>query len=414
MSWEPTRIRFVARRVARRGQPGAELLSVYRDYGVIRKRDRVDNFNKPGDDLSQYLVVDPGDLVLNKMKTWQGSLGVSAHHGIVSPAYYVCRLSDRVHGRFLHHLLRSRPMIAEYGARSKGIRSDQWDLPWSEFADIGIRLPLLGDQQRIADFLDREEPAVGRLQERLRCGLARVLELHAASLEEAIGTDRTAPLKHLGYAVQQGWSPDADDRTPTGGEVGVLRLSAVSTGVFMASQAKAAPAVAPEEAAPYSVRKGDLLLVRASGSLGLLGATCFVHEEPREHLMFPDIVYRLAGSNASLPPELVAALLRTSTARRNIEQAKRGAANNKLRIEDVRNLRVPYPERHRVTSLLTILRRQMHHAEALAAAVSAMVDRLADYREALVAEAVAGDLDFTTFADPKRDEPSALLEGATS
>jgi hypothetical protein len=39
-------------------------------------------------------------------------------------------------------------------------------------------------------------------------------------------------IKHLGYSVEQGWSPDADDREPVGSEAGVLKLSAVSSGRF--------------------------------------------------------------------------------------------------------------------------------------------------------------------------------------
>lgn len=59
------------------------VLSVYREYGVILKDSRDDNHNATSLDTSNYKVVRPGDLAVNKMKAWQGSLGVSEHHGIV-------------------------------------------------------------------------------------------------------------------------------------------------------------------------------------------------------------------------------------------------------------------------------------------------------------------------------------------
>jgi type I restriction enzyme S subunit len=65
------------------------LLSVYRDHGVIPKDSRDDNFNKASEDLSAYQLVEASDLVINKMKAWQGSVGISNHRGIVSPAYFV-------------------------------------------------------------------------------------------------------------------------------------------------------------------------------------------------------------------------------------------------------------------------------------------------------------------------------------
>ena len=132
------------------------MLSVYRDYGVVLREGRDDNYNKPGEDLSAYRVVRTGDLVLNKMKTWQGSLGISEYDGIVSPAYFVARPLTSDSSAFLHHLLRSLPLIAEYGARSKGIRPSQWDLPWDEFQNITVELPSFDKQRAIADYLDRE------------------------------------------------------------------------------------------------------------------------------------------------------------------------------------------------------------------------------------------------------------------
>ena len=50
-----------------------ELLSVYREYGVIKKNSRDDNHNKPSLDISNYKYVGRDFVVMNKMKMWQGS-----------------------------------------------------------------------------------------------------------------------------------------------------------------------------------------------------------------------------------------------------------------------------------------------------------------------------------------------------
>jgi type I restriction enzyme, S subunit len=127
--WPSIPLKALFRRRDETGRPDLPLLSVYRDLGIVLREGREDNYNRPGSDLAAYRIVRPGDLVLNKMKTWQGSLGVSEYLGIVSPAYFVCELVGSAEPRFLHHLLRSQPLIAEYAARSKGIRPSQWDLP---------------------------------------------------------------------------------------------------------------------------------------------------------------------------------------------------------------------------------------------------------------------------------------------
>jgi type I restriction enzyme S subunit len=74
------------------GFPDEQLLSVYRDYGVIPKASRDDNFNKPSDDLGAYQLVQVGDLAINKMKAWQGSVGISSYKGI-PPRQDSCRVS---------------------------------------------------------------------------------------------------------------------------------------------------------------------------------------------------------------------------------------------------------------------------------------------------------------------------------
>ncbi len=162
------------------------LLSVYRDFGVVERAGRDDNHNRPGEDLNAYRVVYPGDLVLNKMKTWQGSLGVSPYHGIVSPAYFVCHQIGVGDPRFLHHLLRSRHMIDKYAAHSKGVRPSQWDLPWDDFASFEVSLPSLMEQKAIADFLDRETNRIDGIIEKKEKMLEILVEHEGSMIKETV------------------------------------------------------------------------------------------------------------------------------------------------------------------------------------------------------------------------------------
>lgn len=153
-----TRVPFWTRfrRVKRSATGDEELLSVYRDYGVIRKSDRDDNFNRPADDLSTYQLVRPADLVINKMKAWQGSVAISALTGIVSPAYFVYERIGDDYPAYLHYLLRSYPMIGRYHAISKGVRPNQWDLDPDALRTLPLALPPLLKQKEAVARLDRE------------------------------------------------------------------------------------------------------------------------------------------------------------------------------------------------------------------------------------------------------------------
>lgn len=155
--WEGLPIKAVTTPISIKNKPDAELLSVYRDYGVIIKSSRDDNHNKASQDLSAYKYVQPTNLVLNKMKTWQGSMGVSEYEGIVSPAYIVCKTDqEKIHSKFLHHLLRCKNYIYEYNRLSYGIRTDQWDMRYDDFKNIPLFLPPKEEQKAIANFIDKK------------------------------------------------------------------------------------------------------------------------------------------------------------------------------------------------------------------------------------------------------------------
>ena len=154
------------RRVKYTNFPDEELLSVYRDYGVIPKSSRDDNHNKASEDLSNYQLIDKGWLVTNKMKAWQGSIAISRHRGIVSPAYYAYKPLSKEHDQFLHYLLRSDPYIALYKRISKGVRVNQWDLEHDALRTAPILLPPYDVQKEIADFLDQEAARVDSLIEK--------------------------------------------------------------------------------------------------------------------------------------------------------------------------------------------------------------------------------------------------------
>jgi len=98
------------------------------------------------------------------MKAWQGSLGVSAHRGIVSGDYEVLRpANDRLLPRFAHLYLRSPRMVAEYAVRSTGIRPSQWRLYWDQLGSVEVPIPPVEEQARIADYLDAQTEKIDAL-----------------------------------------------------------------------------------------------------------------------------------------------------------------------------------------------------------------------------------------------------------
>ena len=154
-NWNVTRMKSVFQNVSIKNHPKEEVLSLYRDLGVVPKNSRDDNHNVTSEDTAQYKFVEKGDLVINKMKAWQGSLAVSDYSGIVSPAYYVCRFrSKNIDKRYIHYLLRCNAYAQEFERLSTGMRIGQWDLGIDDFLRVPVLLPDASEQATIATYLD--------------------------------------------------------------------------------------------------------------------------------------------------------------------------------------------------------------------------------------------------------------------
>lgn len=155
--WVKCSVKQIMKNKSIKGYPTEQVLSLYRDWGVLPKDSRDDNHNVTSEDTSSYKLVDIGDFVLNKMKAWQGSMAVSKYRGIISPAYYICSfVDDNIYRNYFHYLLRNETYKVEYRRLSTGLRIGQWDLNIDDFLHIPIIVPPLSEQQAIADYLDEK------------------------------------------------------------------------------------------------------------------------------------------------------------------------------------------------------------------------------------------------------------------
>ncbi|KAI3608371.1 Type I restriction-modification system, specificity subunit S [Cupriavidus necator H850] len=194
--WDVQPLRAVTSLKSDKNRPDLPVLSVYREYGVILKDSRDDNHNATALDTGAYKVVKPGDLVVNKMKAWQGSMGVSAHDGIVSPAYITCTTkADRIRPAFLHYLLRSSPLIGVYNSLSYGVRVGQWDMHYEDFKRIPIPLPPQEEQGRIVAFLDQKTAEIDAAIAKKERLIEILLEQKQSLIDQAVttGLDQTIP-----------------------------------------------------------------------------------------------------------------------------------------------------------------------------------------------------------------------------
>ena len=393
--WRKVPIRAIYQRVEVRDRADLPLVSVYRDHGVVRRDERDDNNNRPSEDLSTYKHVRPGDLVVNKMKTWQGSLAVSGHEGIVSPAYYVGRRITDVDNRFMHHLLRSLPLIAEYGARSKGIRPSQWDLPWDEFASIKVAIPAFAKQKAIADYLDRETARIDALIEKKKRLTELASELVGSKIESVL--DKFAsncPRPSLAYVLAAPIT-DGPHETPEFTESGVPFLSVDN---IQESQINFSDTrfISNEENVRFSrkskPRPGDVLLTKAAS----VGKVALVATDLEFNIWSPIAILR--PNHEILSSEYLWWLFRSPRIQMQLQLYATSNTQQNISMRDLSSIRLDVPSLDAQVQCVNQLNRVDAWSRSLMTKISKDTDLLKERRQALITAAVTGELEISAVA----------------
>jgi type I restriction enzyme S subunit len=141
--------------------------------------------------------------------------------------------------------------------------------------------------------------------------------------------------------LENGWSPKCHDRPATDDEWGVLKLGAVSFGVFDQVQNKALPTTLKPQPR-LEITSGQVLISRANITR-LVGATAYVGQT-RPKLMLCDKIFRCVFHPTSkIDPEFTAEVLRTAGVREQIEANVTGTSPTMKNISKPALLALTFP-----------------------------------------------------------------------
>ncbi|MFE1959242.1 restriction endonuclease subunit S [Streptomyces sp. NPDC059479] len=344
----------------------------------------------------------PGSTVVSTVRTYLRAVARVPETDeplVFSTGFAVVEAKPVVDERFLAYLCRSDPFIDEVVARSVGVSYPA--INPGDLGSIGVTLPDLDEQRRLANFLDAETARTDRLVELRTSQLDSVsahLRSHLSQVADVLHARYgTVKVRHVLQKIEQGWSPQCEDRPAAEGEWGVVKAGCVNGGVFNPGQHKTLPAeIDPEYR--YRLRAGDLLMSRASGSVDLIGSIGVLPDDLSPQLLLCDKIYRLRMDRTRMTPHFVALMLSTHQVREEIKLGISGAdgmANN-LPTATVTNLPLPdapLAEQARVVG-------ELHdHRETARIAKQTLADQLAliaKRRQALITAAVTGQIDVST------------------
>jgi type I restriction enzyme S subunit len=431
--WKVLPHRALFQEVNERDHPDEPLLSVTIARGVIPQEVLLANSSKKDSsnlDKSNYKLVQPGDITYNKMRAWQGALGVSQYRGIVSPAYIVVRPRRKQVPEYYHYLFRTPMFTSEAERWSYGITSDQWSLRSEDFKRIYGLLPPIEEQAAIARFLTRFDQLTRRYIRAQRRLIELLEEQKQALIQRAVtrGLDPDVPLKDSGVEwigqipehwetrtlsrlvlnIEQGWSPVAAEGAISADQWTVLTLSSVKKGRFYPKAIKPISQTAdvPES---FKVRPGDFLLTR-SNTRDLVGDICVV-DQVRHRTILCDLIYRLTIETNALSPRFLMYWLLSPMGRFQIEADARGSSHTMVKISQghIKGWKVLLPPLHEQTLIADSLDQISEKIEHSITSLGEQINLAREYRTRLIADVGTGKLDVrdVVLPDPEPDDDAA-------
>ena len=162
------------------------LLSVSGYRGIETKNIDSLEGQMPSEDVSDYRIVRPGQLVVNTMWLNYTGLGVSNYEGYVSPAYRAYTISDKLSPRFVNHLMRSNLYVQKYSSLLYGIRPNSLQVKTYDFEKIEILIPPKAEQEKIANYLDEKTTYIDQIIQKKQKQIELLKEKRSAVINYAV------------------------------------------------------------------------------------------------------------------------------------------------------------------------------------------------------------------------------------
>lgn len=147
--WRVCRSRYLFSEVDDRSKSGQEAhLSMSQKRGLVLSSE-IQEHRLVSETYIGAKVVQPQDLVLNRLKAHLGVFALSSHHGLVSPDYTVLRPRVPLSGQFYEAVYRTPACRVELRRRIKGIVEGLWRLYTDDFGSISVPEPPFDEQVAI-------------------------------------------------------------------------------------------------------------------------------------------------------------------------------------------------------------------------------------------------------------------------
>ena len=187
------------------------ILSLGAAYGVVPYSEKEGGGNKAKEDLTDYRLAYPNDIVMNSMNIISGSVGISRYFGCVSPVYYMFYpRQENVEPEFYCYLFQTKAFQRSLLGLGNGIlmkessngtfNTVRMRIPMEKLGIQLLPMPSLEEQKKISQYLDRKCAEIDEVISKTMATIEEYKKLKQSVIAEAVtkGIRGTRPMKDSG------------------------------------------------------------------------------------------------------------------------------------------------------------------------------------------------------------------------
>ncbi len=418
--WRTIRVKYVSSinddTISETTEPDYDLL--YVDIGSvdssagIQKKEPMQFENAPS---RARRKVRSGDVIVSTVRTYLRAISPISEpedNLIVSTGFAVVRPQDGLTGGFAAHMLRAPYFVDEVVARSVGVSYPAINA--SEIGNLFVAIPPLDDQRAISAFLDRETERVDGLIGKKQRQIKLLEEKRAALISHAVtkGLDPKAKMKPSGIEwlgeIPEHWKVIKLRRLtlsrcdgPFGSGlksehyrddgIRVIRLQNIRFAHFDDTDQAFIDPDYYQELGDHDIQPGDLLIAGLGDDKNPVGRACVAPHSVGPAMVKADC-FRFRLDQGIAAPAYFAFQLSTAAAALDGALAT-GTTRARMNLSYTGDRAIILPPLEEQRAIATFLYRETGRIDTLIEKVEKSIDKLREYRTALISAAVTGKMD---------------------
>ena len=400
------------------------LLSVTMYQGVIPVSEKQGNGgNKPKENLENYKISYPNDIVLNSMNVIVGSVGLNKYTGLISPAYYALYNRNKNNNIKFFSYIFHNPFFQKglfglgngimYKESEDGkLNTIRLKIPMEKLNQVVLPCPSISEQNQIVAFLDTETARIDNLVAKQEKLIELLEEQRKSIISHAVtkGLNPNAPMKDSGVEwlgeVPNDWNFSRLDAVSkiVRGNSAFSKMDLLESGKYVALQYGKTYKVNEinESFGSYVNQEffkksqitefGDIILISTSETLEDLGHSCFYARH--DVGLIGGEQFLLKPKNQNFGKYIYYATKAFSS---YLQRYATGLKVFRFNLDDLKKIYIPDISLVEQQKIAEFLDKETARIDISVLKQKSLIEKLKEYRASIISHAVTGKIDVREF-----------------